>query len=97
MPSDELKALEQQRWEALASGAAAAVAFYQRVLHHTVVMLLPGGLVLDDRDAILDSMSGAPWSSYHLSDWRVFHPVPDTAVVAYSAVARGAGADPYSA
>jgi hypothetical protein len=53
--------------------------------------------VLDDREAILQSMSGQLWSSCDLSDRRVFHPAPDTAVVAYSAVAGRAGTDPYSA
>jgi hypothetical protein len=40
------------------SDAEAAQAFYDRILDHTVVMLLPGGMVLDERAAIVGAMSG---------------------------------------
>jgi hypothetical protein len=51
-------------------------------------MLLPGGLVLDDRAVIVNSMSGQPWSSYELEDLRSFQPTEDTAVVTYGVVAQ---------
>jgi hypothetical protein len=63
MQSEELTTLEEQGWRALASDAAAAVTFYDRLLDDTAIMLLPGGVVLDERDAILQSMSGQPWAS----------------------------------
>ena len=88
MTANDLIALEQQGWEALSSGGEAARAFYERVLDRTVVMLLPGGLVLDDRAAIVDSMSGEPWSSHALQDVQAFQPTEDTAVVTYGAVAQ---------
>jgi hypothetical protein len=88
MPQSELIGLEEQGWEALSSGGEAARAFYERVLDRTVVMLLPGGLVLDERAAIIDSMSGQPWSSYELQDMQSFHPTQDTAVVTYGVVAQ---------
>jgi hypothetical protein len=97
MTSDEVMSLEEQGWAALASDAATAVAFYDGVLDDEAVMLLPGGLVIEDRQMILKSMSGQPWSSYSLADWRVIQPTGDTAVVTYSVVAQRAGSEPYSA
>ena len=51
-------------------------------------MLLPGAMVLDDRAAILDSMSGQPWGGYTLDDVRAFQPTSETGIVTYGAVAR---------
>jgi hypothetical protein len=88
MQASELIGLEEQGWKALSSGGETARAFYERVLDSTVMMLLPGGLVLEDRAAVVDSMSGQPWSSYELHDVQAFQPTPDTAIVTYGAVAR---------
>lgn len=88
MARDEIIGLEHDGWEALSSSGEAARAFYERVLDRSVVMFLPGGMVLDDRAAIIDSMSGSPWSSYELEDVRCVQPTPDTGVVAYGVVAR---------
>lgn len=96
MSASEVISLEEQGWEALSSGGEVARAFYERVLDRTVVMLLPGGLVLDDRAVIVGSMSGQPWSSYELENLTAFQPTDDTAVVAYGVVARRDGNE-YSA
>jgi hypothetical protein len=86
-PHDELIALETDGWHALSADAAAAQAFYGDVLDETVVMLLPGGLRLADRGAILDSMGGAPWASFELEDPQVVMLGDDGAVVVYGVVA----------
>jgi hypothetical protein len=88
MPQSQVIALEQEGWEALSAGGQDARTFYERVLDRTVVMLLPGGLALEDRAVIVSSMSGQPWSSYELEDLRSFHPTHDTAVVTYGVVAQ---------
>jgi hypothetical protein len=93
----ELIELEEQGWRALSSTGEAAAEFYERVLDDTVVMLLPGGMVLDDRAAIVQSMSGQPWSSFELRDLRVIQPTADTAIVTYAVVAQRQGALEYSA
>ncbi len=80
--------LERSGWRALATGGEAAGAFYGDVLADDVLMLLPGGLVIDDRDEVVSSMSGAAWDSFELADERVFDLTPDSAVVAYRATAR---------
>lgn len=83
---EELVGLERRAWEALATEGAAAP-FYEEVLADDVLMLLPGGLVIDDRQAVVDSMVGPPWASYDLRDERVLPLGPDAAVVAYAATA----------
>ncbi len=73
-----------------------ARAFYGEVLAARVLMLLPGGMVLDDRAVALDSMSGAPWDTYALHDERVTELGADAAVVTYRVEAARDG-QPYEA
>lgn len=79
--------LEERGWEALSTPGAGA-AFYREVLDGEVVMLLPGGLVLADREAIIESMGGPPWSAHRLEEIHEHRPTPDTALVTYGVVAR---------
>jgi len=83
--------LEHRGWQALSAGGGAARAFYDEILDDAVAMLLPGGMLLTDREQILDSMSGAPWSSYEIEAPRVLQPAPDAAVVVYGVVAERDG------
>ena len=85
--TDELLALERAAWEALSTDGA-ATAFYAEGLADRVLMLLPGGMVIDDRDAVIGSMQGAPWSSFELTDERVHRLTDTSAVVAYRATAH---------
>jgi hypothetical protein len=87
--------LEQRGWVAL-STPGAGPQFYREVLDGEVVMLLPGGLVLDDRAAIIQSMSGPAWSSYRVEHLTERRPTADTALVTYAVVARRADTE-YSA
>lgn len=96
MAEGELAALERQGWDALSTSGEAARAFYDRVLDEQVVMLLPGGMVLDDRATIVESMSGQPWSRYALEDVRCSRLTPDIGVVTYGVVAERDGQE-YSA
>jgi hypothetical protein len=92
----ELVRLEEEGWQALSTDGAAAAAFYRDTLDTAVVMLLPGGMVLDDRDTIINSMSGAPWSTFRIENPGVLAPTPDVGVVTYAVVAQRADAE-YSA
>jgi hypothetical protein len=85
--ANELLALEREGWEALSTSGDAAAAFYERTLAPDVLMLLPGGMVIDDRAQVVDSMRGEPWSSFELADERVHRLTDTSAVVAYRAVA----------
>ena len=60
---DDLIALERSAWEALSSSGDTAAEFYERVLADEVLMLLPGGMVIDSRDDVINAMRGEPWSS----------------------------------
>jgi hypothetical protein len=86
--SADLIELERSGWKALATSADDAADFYERVLARQVLMLLPGGTVIDDRAQVVESMRGAPWDSFELTDERVLPLTGDSAVVAYRARAR---------
>lgn len=83
---DDLVELEREAWAALITEGAAAP-FYDDLLAEHVLMLLPGGMVIDDRAQVIDSMSGTPWSSFELADERVIDLTEDSAVLAYRATA----------
>lgn len=90
--------LETRSWEALAVGGEECTAYYDEILDVEPVILMPGGLVLRDRDTIVKSMGGPPWTNYRLEEMRVIELSPDAAVITYGAVARRNGqARPYSA
>lgn len=95
VPND-LPELERAMWRAMVAGPDEAVAFYDEVLADRVLMLFPGGMVIDDRQQVVDSMRSVGWDSYELSDERVFDLGESSAVVAYRGVARR-GADEYEA
>jgi hypothetical protein len=84
----ELIDLERSAWKALSTSGEEAAAFYERVLADDVVMLLPGGMVIDDRAQVIASMQGEPWASFELSDERVLALGDGAALVAYRGRAR---------
>lgn len=86
--STDLVDLEREAWRALSTDGETAAEHYERVLAEEVLMLLPGGLVIDDRRAVIDSMRGAPWESFELSGERVIVLGDRTAVVTYRATAH---------
>jgi hypothetical protein len=89
----DLLRLERAGWRALATSGDAAAEFYDSVLANEVVMLLPGGLVIDDRAQVIESMRGAPWASYELVDERVLDLTRDSAIVTYRGRAQRVGND----
>lgn len=85
---DELTAIEEAAWRALSTSGDAAAEYYTDRLASDVLILLPGGMVIADRDRVIASMQGEPWSSFHLSDVRVLPVGDDGAVLAYRVDAR---------
>ena len=63
---DELIELERAAWKALSTSGDAAAEFYDEVLAKDVLMLLPGGMTIDDRATVVDSMHQADWTSFEL-------------------------------
>ena len=86
MTAAEPMDLEREGWAALSTDGAARP-FYERVLADRVLFVLPRGMLVDDRTAVLDSMSGPPWTTFELADERVVDVGRDAAVVAYRASA----------
>ena len=68
---DDLLQLEREGWRALSSDGDAAARYYELHLAETVLMLLPGGLVIDQPQMVIDSMSGPPWDGFDIMDERV--------------------------
>jgi hypothetical protein len=95
--TDPLIEFEREGWEALSASGEAAGRFYAENLASEVLMLLPGGIVLSDREKIIESMGGSPWASFELSDERVLELGPDSAVVAYRATAQRETGTAYTA
>lgn len=89
----DLLDLEQAGWEALSSTPEDAARFYGDVLAPQVLMLLPGGMVIDDRQHAIDSMSGTPWDRFELGQERVHDLGEGCAAVAYRATASRGGQD----
>lgn len=96
-PAVDPRDLEAQGWQTLALSGEEAREFYGRVLDDEPVFLLPGDLVLDDRQAVVDAMSGQPWESYELLDVRELRPEDDVAIVVYRVTARRSGDAEYGA
>jgi hypothetical protein len=89
--------LERAGWNALASGPEDAYAFYDDVLADDAFMVFPGGMVIEGRAALVDAMSGPPWSSFCLGDERVLAVGDGAAIVTYRADAQRAGQGEYTA
>ncbi len=96
-PSDELIALERRGWEALATGGEAAANFYRGVLDDEIAMVFPGGVTIFDRDGVIASMGGEPWSSFDLEDMHVLMPVSDVGIVTYRSTSQRANQPSYVA
>jgi Domain of unknown function (DUF4440) len=84
----ELFELEREGWNALTTSREAAAAYYERALARQILMLLPGGMVIDQRSKVIESMRTDPWDEFELSDERVLSLGEECAVVAYRARAR---------
>jgi Domain of unknown function (DUF4440) len=96
-PADQLIELERRAWTALSSSGEDARAFYDAVLAPEVLMLFPGGLVIDDRATVVASMLQADWSRFRLLDERVVVLSSTSAVLAYRVVATRGDGSPYEA
>ncbi len=93
---NELVALETEGWHALSTGPAEATAFYSRVLAREPVILLTGGLRITDRNQIVESMGGPPWSAFEIIDPQETYPGSDVGILTYKVRADRDGT-PYTA
>ena len=84
--TEELVALERRAWSALTSEEG-AVEFYERVLSHDMVMVLPG-MVLERAEAMESWMGCVPWRDFEIEDVRVVSLDKNAALLTYRATAR---------
>lgn len=89
--------LERDGWQALSQAGDAGRRFYEAVLRDDAVMLFPGGLVLEGKRAILDSLGTQPWTSFEIRSPRLLTLSEQAAVVIYQVTARREGQDAYAA
>lgn len=94
--ADDVLDLEHAGWEALATPGKAGE-FYDRVLDDTVAFLLPGGMRVEDRLEVIDSMTGAAWDWYRIDDAHVLELGDGVACVHYRAAAQRGEAPVYEA
>jgi hypothetical protein len=93
----ELLELEERGWRALATQGNAGQAFYASILWDDAVMLFPGGLRIEGRERILESLGSQPWDSFRIEDAQVVPLTNSAAVVIYKVIAQRKGGDPYVA
>ncbi|HJQ76039.1 MAG TPA: nuclear transport factor 2 family protein [Acidimicrobiia bacterium] len=89
--SDQLIRLEREAWQALSTSGEAATSFYDGILADDVMILLPGGTLIDDRAKVVASMSGDPWESFDLSEERVLELSDSVAMLVYRVTATRHG------
>lgn len=94
---EELLELETQGWRALSSDGGAGREFYGGLLSDDAAMLLPGGMVLAGKEAILASLETQPWSTFEIEDPRVVPLGEAAAVLVYEVTAQRQGANAYNA
>jgi hypothetical protein len=93
----ELIDLEEQGWRALSTAGDAAKKFYASVLREDAVMLFPGGMRIEGRDRILESLGAQPWQSFRIEDQKVVMLSNDAATLIYKVTAHRKDSDPYVA
>lgn len=94
---EEIVNLEVGGWEALAAGMEEGREFYSSVLHDDCVMLFPGGLLLQGRGEILDSLALQAWSGFEIDDAQSVWLAPGALTLIYRVTAQREGAGPYEA
>ena len=93
---NELVELETAGWHALSTGPEEATAFYAGVLAQEPVVMLTNGLRITDRDQIIGSMGGPPWSAFEIIEPQENYLGPDVGVLTYKVRADRDGT-PYTA
>lgn len=94
---EELIELEQQGWKALSTAGGAGKDFYASVLREDAVMLFPGGIRIDGRKSILQSLGPLPWESFEIENPKVVSLTPGVATLLYRVKAHRKGSEPFDA
>lgn len=87
----DLVELEERGWQALSAGGEAAKEFYGSLLADNAVMVFPGGMLIEGKEEILDSLDAQPWNSFQMEDLRVILASEDVRVIVYEVAAKREG------
>jgi len=93
----ELIELERQGWHALATPGDAGRRFYSSILREDATMIFPGGMRIEGREPILQSLDTQPWTSFQIEDPRVVSLTSGAVTLVYKATAQRQGSQPYVA
>ena len=74
----------------------ASKTFYSSVLRDDAVMLFPGGMIIEGREKILQSLAAQPWKSFQIEEPRIS--LSESAeVLVYRVTAQRENSEPYVA
>jgi hypothetical protein len=93
----ELIDLEEQGWRALSTAGDAGKKFYAAVLREDAVMLFPGGMRIEGRERILETLGAQPWKSFQIENPKVIPLSDAAATLVYKVTAQRQGSEPYTA
>ena len=93
----ELIDLEEQGWRALSTQGDAGRTFYATVLREDAVMLFPGGMRIEGRAKILESLGAQPWQSFQIQNPQFLQLSTNVAALLYKVTAQRADSPPYTA
>lgn len=89
--------LEKQGWQALSTDVEASKKFYSSALRDDAVMLFPGGMIIEGKEKILQSLAAQPWKSFQIEEPRVISLSESAEVLVYRVIAQREGGEPYVA
>ncbi|WP_416676596.1 nuclear transport factor 2 family protein [Egbenema bharatensis] len=89
--------LEEQGWQALSTDVEASKTFYNSVLRDDAIMLFPGGMIIEGKEKILQSLAAQPWKSFRIEEPRVISLSESAEVLVYRVTAQREDSKPYVA
>ncbi|MDF1500977.1 MAG: nuclear transport factor 2 family protein [Anaerolineales bacterium] len=94
---DDILELERHGWQALSAGGDAGKMFYEHILREDALMLFPGGMRIQGRQQILESLGGRPWASFEILEPELIDLTPKAKTIVYRVEARREAAPLYEA
>ncbi|GAB4582543.1 DUF4440 domain-containing protein [Nocardia sp. IFM 10818] len=88
----ELLELEHAGWNSLCDNTGAD--FYNALMTADALMILASGAIMDRTTVTASLREAPPWLTYEITDPRVVHAGPNTAVLVYTATAHRADHEP---
>lgn len=89
--------LEEKAWQALSSQGDTAKKFYSSLLTDDAIMVFPGGMLVEGREKILESIGTQPWKFFKIEDPHVISLSENAGVIVYRVTAQREGSNTYVA